>query len=194
MIVSLSGDNINSFVFDIAEIHYGAYSSRHFTSNFSRKKLREYYRCLIGASDVSFVYLINGKVAGFVVAGRSVDKGVTLFVKKNKLYLLSVFLMRPAFIIEKIQAIFLSKINSELNNNLTDFRLMSISVCSKLQSQGVGERIINELEFVLRNMNINEYGLSVRNNNIRAINFYLRNDFVVESESRSAVYLRKELA
>ncbi|MEH6799077.1 MAG: N-acetyltransferase [Halopseudomonas sabulinigri] len=189
--MEINDTNINEFLVGIAEIHYGAYSTSHFTSNFDSLMLKRYYTCLIENSDLSLVSVTDNEIDGFIVAGYNVGRGVAQFVKSYRLSVIRVFLSNPKFLAEKFLS-FISKLKaSNESTELSKFRLMSIAVNPKTQSKGVGSQMLLSFESILQMRGIKSYGLSVRKKNARAVGFYIRNDFSVQKETKDSIYFSK---
>lgn len=195
MILEIDKKNCNEYLLGIANVHYSAYSKKHFTSCFNKLKLAEYYKNLINNSDLTLVFLDeNNDISGFIVAGYTVGSGVADFIKSNRLYLMSVFSRNPSFFVEKVIAIVKSKLPSNQKAiYLEPFRLMSIAVDSQNHSKGIGGALISEFETLLKSRGIKGYGLSVRKENVRAIKFYLKNGFHIDKETNDSVYYGKDL-
>jgi len=103
-IILLNFSNSKEFLHDIAKIHKESYLKNHFTSKFSTKKLEEYYEQLIKFSDLCLLVtrIEDRKPIGFIISGYNCSKGIKFFVKKNMIYLFSLFLMYPKFLFEKL--------------------------------------------------------------------------------------------
>jgi ribosomal protein S18 acetylase RimI-like enzyme len=192
--VTIDTGNVDRYLSEIADIHYGAYSKEHFTSCFDKALLEKYYKFLIVNSDLCLLAVDDGVVVGFIVSGYSVGRGVSQFIGENRPSVIRVFLKNPRFILEKALSIISSRIMRDKDSPaIAPFRLMSISVKSGTQSRGVGSLLLNEFEQTLLAKNINLYGLSVRKKNERAVSFYFRNGFEVQKETRDSLYFGKEL-
>ncbi|MDX1367221.1 N-acetyltransferase [Pseudomonas sp.] len=196
MLIILNERNVNEYLDGISMIHYGAYSKHHFTSCFNKEMLSRYYCFLVGSSDVSIVHLDDdGQVDGFVIAGESVGRGVSQFISAHRLYVVSVLLLNPTFLFEKMQSYLVSKFKQSVSGSgISKFRLMSIAVSSDKQSKGVGAEMLDFFESVLKERGVSVYGLSVRKNNDRAMRFYVRNGFAVEKETNDSVYYFKGIS
>jgi len=202
-IIDLNAENVRLFLSQIAEIHKDSYPRDLLTANFNLRKLYEYYSYLISFSKISFVIVDEEKrevanapvVAGFVVAGPEVSKGIQMFLSYNRLYVLLVLLRKPSLLIEKIlQILFeLAKKVFEKDFSVTKFRLLSICVRKSYQSRGVGKTMLKHLEDILARNGCKEYGLSVKANNKSAIAFYEKNGFVLEKTYIGSRYYVKHL-
>lgn len=191
--VRLDSEEISKFhLEEIARIHYSAYSEEHFTSNFSLKKLKEYYKELIISSDLSLFFTDEGRSIGFIIAGESISKGVSHFIKGNRSYIIFLLLTHPKFLLEKLTDILKSFLPSE-KKECSKFRLMSIAVDSTIHSRGYGKRMLQIFEEYLKKGSHLSYGLSVRNDNEKGIRFYIDNGFVLEAETSDSHYYRKDL-
>lgn len=188
----LEKDAVKNYLSRIADIHYSAYSKDHFTSCFDPNHLGVYYGCLMRHADLNLIAVRGEGLVGFIIAGPHVGRGVNEFVSGNKGYLYKVFLLYPKFLIEKICASIISKIYNN-KKNVAEFRLMSISVDSRVHSHGVGKEMLRNFEEILINRNITSYGLSVRKENLGAIKFYKKNGMIIEKDTKHALYFRKEL-
>lgn len=193
-IIKVDEASSEAYLSGIAEVHYGAYSKEHFTSCFNQDLLKKYYRVLIKSSDLSVVAVEGGVVVGFVVSGYSVGRGVSQFIKDNRASVIKVFIRNPRFICEKAIAILTARLGrARASAPISPFRLMSISVRSGTQSRGVGSALLSFFEKNLLASSVFEYGLSVRKKNKRAVEFYIRNGFSVQKETRDSLYFYKEL-
>ena len=193
---------INSSEYDlyasqVADIHLEAYSLKHMTAHFSKKKIEEYYRCLTENCELFIIAsetreeTVSGQVVGFIVAGPNISKGVDLFLKDNRYYVLWLMLRNPSFLLQKTITIVRSKILKS-KPSIANFRLLSIAVRDRDQSHGVGKGMLQFFEKILKGKGVSLYGLSVRNQNHRAVSFYKRNGFLMEKEvSRTRYYIRK---
>lgn len=191
MIIELNNDNVDQYVEGIALVHMGAYHSDHLTANFSLQKLGEYYKDLVNASDLSIVALDDCmNVAGFIVAGENVGSGVSKFLNKNRLYVLSVLLLHPPLFFNKIKHLIARKFRKTTESS-AKFRLLSIAVSANTQSKGVGGKMIEYFENVLRSRSIDKYGLSVKLSNSRAIKFYEDKKFIREKDYLGSAYYCK---
>jgi ribosomal protein S18 acetylase RimI-like enzyme len=192
--VTIDTGNVDRYLSEIADIHYGAYSKEHFTSCFDKLLLEKYYKFLIINSDICLLAVDDGVVVGFIVSGYSVGRGVSQFIGDNRPSVIKIFLKNPRFMLEKAFSIISSRIVRDKDSPaIAPFRLMSISVKSGAQSRGVGSLLLNEFEQNLLAKSINLYGLSVRKKNERAVSFYFRNGFEVQKETRDSLYFGKEL-
>lgn len=196
MILQINKENANLYIKGIADVHYSAYSKRHFTSCFTQLKLADYYNFLINNSDLSLVSLDDkNQVNGFIIAGCSVGQGVNQFIHANKPYVIKTLITHPNFLLEKMKHIAINKLkrSEKSTSHLSTFRLLSIAVDATTHSKGIGSDLIREFEKILKELNIKAYGLSVKKDNVRAIKFYEKNQFITEKETSDAVYYRKDL-
>lgn len=187
-----SGDLSDFYLEEVARIHYSAYSKDHFTSIFNLAKLKEYYKELILSSDLSLFFIDEGKSVGFIVAGESISKGVSSFIRNNRLYIITLLLTHPKFLIEKLTDIIKSFMPKE-RRVVSKFRLMSIAVDSNMHSKGYGKKMLQIFEEYLRRKSLLSYGLSVRNDNEKGIKFYIDNGFILEAETSDSHYYRKDI-
>lgn len=193
-IVIVDAHSAGQYLSGVADVHYGAYSRDHFTSCFSKTLLEEYYKYLICNSNLSLVAIENGKVVGFVVGGYSVGRGVSQFISDRRSDLLKVFVKNPKFIFEKLWSAVSSRLRRRVPViTVSEYRLMSIAVKPSIQSRGVGATLLKFFEKNLLDNNISEYGLSVRKKNERAVEFYIKNGFKPQKETRDSLYFYKEL-
>jgi ribosomal protein S18 acetylase RimI-like enzyme len=191
----------DKFGVQFAGIHFEGYPKNHLTANFSKKKLMEYYHCLVDASDVTVIALeddeagpegiLDGKMLGFIIAGKEVSEGINRFLRKNRFYVLSVMMRHPVFILEKAQSLLSSRPVKKIPSK-ANFRLLSICVATNA-FLGTGRGMLEFFEDILRSRRIKCYGLSVRKSNARAIAFYEKNGFVFEGKSAGSLYYTKEL-
>ena len=192
--IILNASNINEYIDQIAVIHKNAYHKNHFTSNFSSDKLEEYYIYLLNNSDLSIAYIDqeNNHCLGFIIAGKSVSKGIAQFISKNQVYLFKIMLKHPSFLLEKVYTKLYTKIKSSKPTK-AKFRLLSISVDKSIHSKGIGKSMLDYFEKELLKLDIHCYGLSVRNTNTRAIKFYKKNHFIEEKQYMGSIYYYKEI-
>jgi len=191
-VILLSNSISEFYLGEIARMHYTAYSKKHFTSIFGLDKLKEYYKDLIESSDLSLFFLDNGVSVGFIVSGEHISKGVSIFINKNRFYILFKLLTHPRFLIEKMidtMKTFIPKAETQVSK----YRLMSIAVDSKLQSNGYGKKMLDDLENYLVKDLKKSYGLSVRKENDKAVKFYERNGFIKELETTDSYYFIKNI-
>lgn len=186
-------ENACDYIDDIVVTHHTSYDSNHFTSCFSISKLRDYYLSLIRYSDLTILIIDEGKVVGFIISGENVSQGVNSFVKYNRLYLIKILLANPHFLYQKLRGLFSSKLSIVSPSN-AKFRLLSISVNKTKQSSGIGGVLLNEFERAIKEQGYEQYGLSVRFVNVRAINFYIKNGFLLEKVSNGTAYMIKRLS
>jgi ribosomal protein S18 acetylase RimI-like enzyme len=191
-IYSVSHADASRFADAIGQIHKSAYSKRHFTSTFSRKKLAEYNEGLIANSDISLVAQLHDRTVGFAIAGRHVSKGVKEFTQQNRAYLIGRLVRHPRFMVAKVIAFLRSKMSKPTPSSAKS-RLLSIATDPVVQSRGVGAKLLEELENLLRESGEGSYGLSVRKNNDRAVAFYVAHGFVVEKAYLGSIYLSKNI-
>ncbi len=197
----MHNSDYDKFGEQFAGIHFEGYPKNHLTANFSKKKLKEYYHCLVDASDVTVIALevdetgpegnLDGKMLGFIIAGKEVSQGIIRFLRKNRLYVLSVMIRHPVFILEKAQSLWSSGPVKKIPSKAI-FRLLSICVAPNA-FPGTGRRMLEFFEDILCSRRIKCYGLSVKKSNARAIAFYEKNGFVFEKKSAGSLYYTKEL-
>lgn len=191
--IVLDKKNVEQYIDGIAKVHFNAYSKWHFTSCFSKEKLKAYYQDLINCSDLSIVAFNKNAVIGFIVAGLNVSKGVTKFTVGNRLYLAILLLTHPNFLIQKVLTKFTSKFNKTKPSE-ANFRLLSIAVSTNQQSNGIGTQMLSFFETTLKERGVLKYGLSVRSLNKSGVRFYERNGFLFEKEVNKAKYYVKNLS
>jgi ribosomal protein S18 acetylase RimI-like enzyme len=186
-------NNLNLDLKKIAIIHKNSYDKNHFSSTFSIKKLIEYNGLLIKYSDLSLIATTDaGVIVGYIISGKSVAKGVKKFTNLNKIYLILLLLQKPNFLFQKLYSIIINCFLSQ-KNNLTKFRLLSISVDPAFQSKGIGVKMLNCFELKLKKLGVRSYGLSVKNKNLKAIKFYIRNKFIKEKVHIGNTYFYKKI-
>lgn len=173
----------------IAKIHYAAFGNDHFTSIFPQDLLEKFYEEVLKDSPDSYVGLYDGQVTSFVITGAHTAAGVKRFTKRNKARLMGLMLRHPKHLAEKIKI----KLFPPRFNSSTPYRLMSIGVSPSFQGKGIGRFLLLNLDRILVEKGITQFGLSVRRSNKRALQFYERQGFVNEGETWLSVYYVRTL-
>lgn len=178
----------------VASLHLASYHDDHFTSQLPRKLLRNYYGEIIKLNPFSYIALSDdGKQPlGFVVGGLHTQESINAFVRNNMLALVSVVIKHPNFLVRRL--VNRLKRHSQQRTSNVRFRLLSIAVSAQNQSRGTGQALLRQFEQGLRSQRISEYGLSVHSSNMKAIKFYLRENFRIEFDTGEAKYYFKTLA
>lgn len=197
--IEMTNENLDLYLEDISDIHHQMFPKNHLTANFSQEKTKEYYYNIIKASDLSIALIQVSSpkekddiVLGYIVAGESVPLGVANFLKKNRLYVFAIMIKKPSLFISKLKAMISSKVKGSFSSKVK-FRLLSIAISDKAKSKGIGTILLNSFEEILETRGIQNYGLSVKSSNSKAITFYEKNNFKLESKFKDANYYQKKL-
>ncbi|WP_318503774.1 GNAT family N-acetyltransferase [Photobacterium leiognathi] len=176
----------NKDIMQIVNIHKYNYPKDHLTSQFDDNLLYNYYSLLSDFSSDIFIARFNDKVIGFAFLGNNYGSLMNYFLKLNKKEIFY-FLLRNKKTMFKF---LISKFNKERSTFKSDstIRLISIAVDCEYKKHKVGMHLINYLNTNLKNKKI---GLSVKKTNIKAINFYIKNCFQIESLIDDKIFMIK---
>ena len=177
----------------VASLHLASYHDDHFTSRLPRKLLRNYYGEIIKLNPFSYIALSEDgqQPLGFVVGGLHTQDGINAFVRNNMLALIPVVIKHPTFLVRRL--VKRLKRHSQQRTSNVKLRLLSIAVSAQSQSRGTGQALLRQFEQGLCSQCISEYGLSVHSTNVKAIKFYLRENFRIEFDTGEAKYYFKSL-
>jgi ribosomal protein S18 acetylase RimI-like enzyme len=167
---------------NICLLHKKAFDTTHFTSNFSINLLYFYFESLIKKFSFNYVLYENNNLEGYLIGGLYPKIGVNNFIKAHWWGVIKTLLICPRFIPEKFCELFMSNNSFESDDAPTIY----IIAANPNYKNGAGKKLLEEFEKDIKLMNYNMYTLSVRKGNIRAINFYKRNNFVLDSESKES--------
>ena len=166
-------------------LHKEIFDKSHFTSNFPSKLLARYFYKLISRNSFNYVAFDKNEILGYIVSGFHTAEAVQEFVSENKLAIIKVLLLHPKFLIEKVYISIFT--HSRKTKNL---RLLLIGV---KPNQKIGSQLLKYFENEIYLAGIHNYGLSVRKNNMRAIDFYKKSGFIVESSTINSFSFLKDL-
>jgi ribosomal protein S18 acetylase RimI-like enzyme len=182
------------FARDIAALHLAAFPSSHFTTLFSIDLLENYYSTLLSFSDVVILAFDAEAVVGFIVAGTSLDDGVSEFVSVHRFSLATILLKNPSHLYFKIiSALKLFSRRTPRFKRKPSYRLFSICVSPGIQGTGLGSQLLSTLDHYLASLSISSYGLSVKISNSAALSFYRSNGFLVDYCDGDLYFLSKRL-
>lgn len=176
----------------ICEIHKKAFKYDHFSSLFPAEMLEEYLEQLLRLSRFSIVAKKNQQLLGYLIAGENADAALHIFIKKYKIKILTILLMHPKFLVEKINKILFRMIGTK-RKSLFPVRLYLIAVNPGNSKERIGTRLLEHFESNLKEHKIFNYGLSVRKKNKTAILFYEKMGFINEFEDNKAIYYYRNL-
>lgn len=179
---------------NICSVHTYSFDKNHFSSVLPKSLLLGFYSELLKNNDFNYVALDEEKnISGFIVAGKNTGSAIDNFIRKSFKPLFFILLKNPGFLFQKI-IVYLKKIFTKNEfKSKAEIRLLSIAVKRDASNRGIGTMLVRYFEEELIKNGIFIYGLSVRKHNQNAINFYLKNNFEVEKEFRSAIYFLKRL-
>jgi [ribosomal protein S18]-alanine N-acetyltransferase len=82
------------------------------------------------------------------------------------------------FLVAEVDKKTVGFIFARLITTLKVCEIINFGVTGKYQNQGTGKRLIDSLTEILRVLNYEKIELEVREQNMKAINFYLKNNFI----------------
>ena len=175
----------------VAVLHKQIFSKIHFTTSFSISLLTKYFENLIEKMKYGIVIKDNDDCVGYLFATVNIGQIINDFLKANFLKVFFYLMLNPGFIPEKIGELF-SKFSSKNKNTGNEISLYLIAVDTRLGRRGIGKKLINHFEELVKSNNEKSYTLFVRKNNLQAIDFYLKNNFIqIETDDKS-IKFRKE--
>ena len=189
MIRAISENDITRII----ELHLNTFSKNHFTTAFSRDLLRKYFIKLIINNKFCFVYYDEAEkeLLGYVIAGFNTDTAISQFTKENKFSLVLTLLKHPNFLLEKMSTTIKKLTKRNVSNS--QCRLFLIAVNENHRGEGIGRKLVNYFENMLRQCGIKDYGLSVRKENRDAIRFYNNSGYIIDSENSKSISYKKEI-
>lgn len=177
----------------LMKIHNRTFTKDHFSSYFPENLLREYLSQLLGVNEYNIAAFHNsGEMIGFLIAGNKSKEVLKRFTAKNFSIIFFQIIRHPYFLYEKTIEIVLKMLHIKSNSS-EKLRLYLIEIDHEYQGAGVGKKLLDFFEDMLKSKNIFSYGLSVRKNNLQAIRFYEKNNFQREFVNLKSVYFVKEL-
>jgi len=114
---------------------------------------------------------------------------VNSFIREHLLGVIKTLLMNPRFIPEKISELFGGTSSPESEKVPTIY----IIATNPEFKGGAGKKLLEEFEKEIKSKNYKKYTLSVRKENIKAINFYKKNNFELDSENKQSYKFYKLL-
>lgn len=170
----------------VAEIHKYNYPNDHLTSHFSVDLLIDYYSLIAESSEFIYLAFHDNKVVGFSFLGYSFSKILPSLIRKNIFKLLLLFLKKPMFLFGFVINMLLSR---KYNLNTTsNIRLISITVDKRYKVHRIGNKLISAINSLQINKTLN-VGLSVKASNIAAVNFYIKNGFLIEGYNKDKLFM-----
>jgi ribosomal protein S18 acetylase RimI-like enzyme len=173
----------------ISLLHKKAFDKTHFTANFSINLLDYYFDNLIKSFSFNYVLYEENILEGYLIGGIDLQKGVNSFIREHLLGVIKTLLMNPRFIPEKISELFGGTSSPESEKVPTIY----IIAANPEFKGGAGKKLLEEFEKEIKSKNYKKYTLSVRKENIKAINFYKKNNFELDSESKQSYKFYKLL-
>jgi ribosomal protein S18 acetylase RimI-like enzyme len=178
----------------IYKIHKETFDKTHFLSYLKENLLVKYYEKLIIYNK--YCYMIanekENEINGFLFAGYKTHFALNEFTKENKFSIIFALLSHPKFIVEKIKLVLAKQFNPKLELK-ADLRLIIIGVSTQFKGAGMALKLLQHFENEIGVDGAKLYGLSVRKGNQRAINFYLKNKFKIETTFMNSVYFYKDI-
>ncbi|WP_286259770.1 GNAT family N-acetyltransferase [Pseudoalteromonas apostichopi] len=170
----------------IAEIHKLNYPDDHLTSHFTLPLLCDYYSNIAELSDYSIVAYYGNEIVGFAFLGRTFESVLPRLVKNNKNKIFNFALQKPAIVFK----FFLNKAFSGVYHldSASNIRLISITSDRKYSKLRIGTTIVAKLEELQAQYKL-DVGLSVRASNIKAVNFYIKNGYILEGFSKGKLFM-----
>lgn len=181
---------------DISEItilHKRIFGKTHFSSTFDKSLLDKYFRALVDHHDFKYVAVDDSRITGYLIAGKRPEVPVNRFFKKNTLAIILILLKNPYYLIEKIWAVFLLTLSDRKNVSNESLSVYLIAVDPSAQKMGIGKKLLEYFEQKIIEKGIDHYTLAVRKNNAKAIEFYLKNNFVQVAKNYKTISFRKDL-
>ncbi len=179
---------------EMARLHKIVYSPDHFTSCFSDKLLQLYYRYFF-CDDTFVIKAINlktGLLCGFVVCGSSIPEKISQFKRDNKLRIFNAAIKNPISAIKRIAQKVYFQIFEQVAE-VTETQFLILSIVSDRSVKGIGKELVAFSKRIAQERKFSEIGLFVRVTNLKAINFYLRNNFHIKHYSEGQFYLEMPL-
>ncbi|MHA2797720.1 N-acetyltransferase [Vibrio harveyi] len=173
----------------IANIHKRNYPKGHLTSNFNESLLFEYYKIICQMSDSIVIARDNdGIIVGFAFVGKNFANLMQNFFKANKFAIIKFSMLNAFCVLAFFFAKFLNK--TKYFKSSSTIRLLSIVTEQQGTAvRGVGTKIIN---FICQDVCKEEIvGLSVKVSNLNALNFYIRNGFLIEEIIKDKAFMVK---
>ena len=199
----LTYHDINS----ISHVHTLAFP-RSLLTCFGNEAIRRYYHWLFFGPH-SQVYPLgmwkNEKLCGFIFAGKF-NGAFSGYIKKNIFYLLLITIFNFKVLFKNLnfwnKVLIFIKINFAFNKRThpliqdsscsVSFGLLIIAVLPEMQRQGIGTKLIHQLEKFAKSKKYQFLNLTVEKENKTALNFYLKHGWKIVRESKK-MSLNKQL-
>ena len=181
----------------IAHIHFLQLNTD-FLSSLGENFLRLLYEVLIkNKKIIILVYEDKGKVLGFVSGAKNFDENFKKIIFNNLIkFLLKIIpsaIKNPKLLRNLFETIFYT--NQQLDIHVKS-ELLSIAIDNKFHRQGIGKKLVYELEKILINEKATSYKVSVNKTNKKANLFYKSLNFIKKGEyllynRKINIYLKK---
>ncbi|QQS34650.1 MAG: GNAT family N-acetyltransferase [Ignavibacteriales bacterium] len=178
---------------EIAKLHKSVFSNTHFSTIFPSKLLLEYFNKLFSHHTFKFVAVEDSQVIGYLMGGVNPDVPVNQFLRGHFFYIALILLRNLRFLVEKIQDFFSLLFNKGLNVHANTVSIYLIAVSIQTQNRGVGRELLKHFEMRLLENSVLSYTLAVRSDNQKAIDFYLKNNFVEIGRDYKTISFKKLL-
>lgn len=176
----------------LVSVHKKAYSDAHFTSCFSAKLLEHYYGHFLDEQCFVTKALPAGNAraepVGFVVSGLGIGARIAAFKQESRSAILGTVLRHPVAAARKV----ISDLYYRLFDSAYAYQecpYLILSIASDRSLPGIGAALLTHAVEMARSIGCNTVGLYVRVSNVKAIDFYLKNGFVVKGYSSGQFYL-----
>lgn len=169
----------------VARIHLAAFPKRAL-SVLGEESVRRYYEWLLLGPHEAYRIgaFIDGQLAGFCFGGKF-NGALSGFLRKNQDYLRRYLFTHPwllfsSIVRQRIRLVLRLKKRKPANNQTPEavvakkksFGILAIAVSPHFQKQGVGRRLMEEMERVAMAEGFTHMNLSVAKDNHTAIHFY----------------------
>jgi ribosomal protein S18 acetylase RimI-like enzyme len=193
---------------EIARIHKESYPPGHFINEFSISTIAKFYgKFLDGKRDIVFLLcVLENNIVGFALGGRidSLTMAKKKFIKEELHNLiieayLKLMSCNFSFFKKLFQRVksnlrsFVKKSNKDTKRSEDVWSLLSIAVSNKVKGKSFGQKLLQCFEKESRSSGIQKYRLSVAKDNLAARNFYLKNGFHVNNETKNSVSFIKQI-
>ena len=193
---------------EIARIHKESYPPGHFINEFSISTIAKFYGTFLdGNRDIIFLLcVLENKIVGFALGGRidSLAMAKKKFIKEEMHNLIiEAYLKLMSFNFSFFKKLFprvkfnlgnsIKHINKDINRNEDVWSLLSIAVSNKVKRKSIGQKLLQSFEKEIRGFGVQKYRLSVVKDNVAAINFYIKNGFYVNNETKNSISFMKQI-
>ncbi len=177
----------------ISKIHKEIFKD-HYLGNFSIRILSQFYKSFISVDTIFLVSVdfTNLTINGFVLGGSSdqLFEARKNFINDSIFRFLFEIMIKPNIWIDSLTR--LCHKNQRNKSNIA-FRLLSIGIDPSSQGHGVAMKLVEAFDEIAYDLKVNEYGLSVHSTNLRAINFYTKMGFQIESKKPNSIFFYKKV-